>query len=490
MATQLVYGPLPADAAVKSMVVLSEKPSASKVVSYLALKSLPAVAGVIVDGTTEVVTHYHQVGEETHTLVSAVFAAERTRNSAVIRADAIKDQVASVVPKSGDAHLVLLVETHNQALAAGAAVARAFPLYNKKTGAKKADRIVYVEIVSACGSEINYAEIERVATGIRFAGRLVDTPPSELHCDSYVDEAYATMRRLESHGVTINVIRGRDLEQQGFGGLWGVGKASEHPPALVVLSSKPANATKTLALVGKGIVYDTGGLSIKPTDGMCNMKSDMAGSAGVIAGFEAMVTNGFSENLYALLCIAENSVDERSTRNDDILYMYSGKTCEINNTDAEGRLVLGDGVAYATKHLNPDIVIDMATLTGAQFIATGRNHAGIFSNNEELEKKIVAAGKRSGDLGFPLVYSPEYLGIPKLFKSEVADMKNSVSDRMNAGSSGAGHFIEQHLCGDQWKEGGAGQYAHIDMAAPSSVGGRGTGYGVALFVELAKTIFA
>lgn len=318
-------------------------------------------------------------------------------------------------------------------------------------------------------------------------------PPSELHCDEYVREAHLVQDRLKDHGVTIEVIQGEELQTRGFGGIFGVGKASEHPPALVILSYKPLNAAKTLALVGKGIVYDTGGLSIKSSSGMPGMKTDMGGSAGVIGGFEAIVKSGFQQNLYALLCIAENSVDERATRNDDILYMYSGKTVEVNNTDAEGRLVLADGVAYATKHLNPDVVIDMATLTGAKFMTVGKVHGGVLSNNEDLEQRIVAAGKRSGDLAFPMLYAPEFVspeGTAKIFESQVADMKNSVKDRMNAQASAAGHFIESHLCGDAWKQGGAGQWAHIDMAGSNEFdNGRSNGYGVALFLELSKTLF-
>ena len=147
----------------------------------------------------------------------------------------------------------------------------------------------------------------------------------------------------------------------------------------------------------------------------------------------------FPHNLHALLCLAENSVDSKSQRPDDIVTHYSGKTVEINNTDAEGRLVLADGVSYATKHLSPNYLVDMATLTGAQSYATGNKHAGVMTNNEEFEKMMVECGKSSGDLLFPLIYCPEYLGISPQFASQVADMKNSVKDRSNASSSGAGN---------------------------------------------------
>lgn len=158
--------------------------------------------------------------------------------------------------------------------------------------------------------------------------------------------------------------------------------------------------------------------------------------------------------------------------------MYSGKTVEINNTDAEGRLVLGDGVAHASQHIEGlDLIIDMATLTGAQMVATGKKHAGVLSNKAELETRVVQAGMVSGDLCYPLLYAPELL--MDEFKSEVADMKNSVKDRGNAQTSCAGHFIEAHL-----SESYQGGWVHVDMAGPSAVGQRASGYGVGLVLSL------
>jgi probable aminopeptidase NPEPL1 len=154
------------------------------------------------------------------------------------------------------------------------------------------------------------------------------------------------------------------LDKLGFGGIYGVGKSAATPPALVILSYVPTTASKSIALVGKGIVYDTGGLSLKSTASMCTMKHDMGGAAGVFSAFEIIVKQKINISVYCLLCLAENAIGPNAMRNDDILYMYSGKTVEVNNTDAEGRLVLGDGVSYASKHLNVDVIVDMATLTG------------------------------------------------------------------------------------------------------------------------------
>jgi len=205
----------------------------------------------------------------------------------------------------------------------------------------------------------------------------------------------------------------------------------------------------------------------------------MGGSAGVLGGFVAAVKSGsYPHKLVLLLCMAENAIGPTAFRNDDILTLYSGKTVEVNNCDAEGRLVLGDGVAHATKHIpNLELVVDMATLTGAQLVCTGKKHAGILANKVELETQAVAAGLKSGDFVYPMVYAPELL--KKEFNSKVADMKNSVKDRSNAQASCAGHFIESHL--DEDYEGG---WLHVDMAGPATKDERGTGYGVGLVMSL------
>ncbi|KAI9208231.1 uncharacterized protein BJ171DRAFT_490715 [Polychytrium aggregatum] len=494
MTSTLLFGSVAALDQLPATVVIGEKTTVESHAEALPhLSSLKQdvvheLLSAIFDGTTESLAHHYKLpsGSRTSLFVST-FGSELSRNNAPIRGDLVTSTLQKTVPKSGDVRIIVLLKSANQAVTAAVGVSRAFPLYTRKT-AKSSDRKIHVELRTVDGSSVDNARIQIISNGVRFASRLVDTTPFELNTDTYLEEVKAVHARLASHGVELTIIRDRELEQGGFGGLWGVGKGADHPPALAILSYKPADAKLTMAWVGKGIIYDTGGLTIKGKDGMPGMKTDMGGSAAVLAGFEAAILSGCKHNLYGLLCLAENAVDSRSFKNDDILTIYSGKTVEINNTDAEGRLVLGDGVAYATKHLNPDIVIDIATLTGAQFITTGKAHCGVLSNNEELERTIIAAGKRSGDLGFPILYAPELLSVAKMYPSEVADMKNSVKDRMNAQCSAAGHFVEQHLVGDHWKEGARGRWAHIDIAAPSVSNERGTGFGVSLFVELAHTL--
>ncbi len=338
------------------------------------------------------------------------------------------------------------------------------------------DRTVHVAFVAPAGGEVPaevLGAVERAAAGIRLACRLVEMPTAELHTDAFVEEARTVAAQV---GASATVIRGTDLRDAGFGGLWGIGKAATHPPALVVLSHTPADANRSVVWIGKGIVYDTGGLSLKGKTDMPGMKRDMGGAACVLAAFEAAVRGGFPDTLHAVLCLAENAVGPESVRNDDILTMYSGKTIEVNNTDAEGRVVLADGVAYAVKHLAPSVIVDLATLTGAQLVATGKRHAAIVCSDEALETQCIAAGRHSGDLVHPLPYAPEFFRSE--FKSDVADLKNSVKDRMNAQSSCAAQFIAEQL-GDF-----TGPWLHVDIAGPAESENRATGYGVALLLSL------
>ena len=402
--------------------------------------------------------------------------------SKVAKADGVKDgavgfsQVVVVLPKN-------VHSDFENALASGAAIARPFHLYTRAKNAMETPSTLKVCIAFYSQSSSSFfsdriREIGHVAFGVRYSARLHDIPTNELHCSAFVAEAHEMVKRLkaEGHNVTIEVIEGKELEKRGFGGIYGVGKAAVFPPALVILNYNPPSATETVAWVGKGIVYDTGGLSIKSKTGMPGMKADMGGSAMVMCSFEAAVRCGVKYNLYGLLCLAENSVGPIATRPDDVHTLYSGKTVEINNTDAEGRLVLSDGVAYCSKHLNCDYIVDMATLTGAQGVATGQYFAAIVTTSEELENKAVSAGKRSGDLVHPLIYCPELLA--QEFKSQVADFKNSVKSRTNAQVSCAAQFIANNLCGFEKT------WMHIDFASPVNKGERGTGYGVALLLDL------
>jgi len=418
----------------------------------------------------------------------AALPSKVSRHNTNSRAHSITKLVRSC--SVGSRESIVIVCERQDMYASGCAVARAYSLYSRKTGGEAPhatprpvkDVEIKVEFVLVEGTSCQAANLtaedvkvlDSSCSGIQLAARLVDAPCNEMNTSAFVEEAKNVAREL---GIVPTIIQGEELDKRGFGGLFGVGKAAAHPPALVVLSHVPANSCRSVAWVGKGIVYDTGGLSIKGKTAMPGMKRDCGGAAAILAAFKVAVENGFTDSLHAVLCLAENSVGPLATRPDDIHTMYSGKTVEINNTDAEGRLVLADGVAYAANDLKADIVLDMATLTGAQGIATGRYHASHLSNSASWESALSCAGRMSGDLSFPSVFCPE-LQFPE-FTSAVADMKNSVADRNNGQPSCAGLFIMAHL-GFDW----SGVWCHVDMAAPAQQGERATGYGVALLNTL------
>ncbi len=408
-------------------------------------------------------------------LVVCLLPEHCSRHNTPTRAYSITALLKKQLKMSGEVAVLLALDEPGHALAAACSVARSLPEYSSKKPADDEQRQceIRVGLVGPEGELALDPRIPAVTAAVRLAGRLVDMPTSTLHTDAFIEEARAV---ADAVGAEMQMIRGEELDQRGFGGLWGVGKAALHPPALVILSCGPEDAEQTIAWVGKGIVYDTGGLSIKSKTGMPGMKGDMGGAAAVLSAFQAVASGTCPVRLHALLCLAENSVGPAATRPDDVLSMYSGKSVEVNNTDAEGRLVLADGVAYAVRHLEPDVIVDLATLTGAQSVSTGQRHAAIVCNDADLELRAVAAGKICGDLVHPLPYCPEFFR--KEFLSEIADLKNSVKNRSNAQASCAAQFVAEHL-GDY-----QGQWLHVDLAGPAGWDERGTGFGVALLVEL------
>lgn len=488
--------------------------SSSFLADVLGIDVPDVVLNAMVDGIDEKkggsAAGYAVVGSDAHRLALCCpptyegtrRSSSRGRNFHPLATHAVPALLRKSCARKGATRVVVVLpdddENEDRALfvaPVASAVAKAFPLYDRRTASASSDgdgdvkrrprtnkQRVDVVFCNSRGRDgvvddpVRLRAARAVARGVRLAGRLVDAPPDTLDTNTFVEECRALANEFPNR-LSMTELVGDDL--LAHGGLHNVGKAAVSPPRLVVMSYEPKEnvSKKTVALVGKGIVYDTGGLSLKPKTGMCGMKRDMGGAAGLLGGLLALTETETPVKVHLLLCLAENAIGPDAVRNDDIITLYSGKTVEINNCDAEGRLVLGDGVAHATRHLAPDLVLDMATLTGAQLVATGKRHAGILANTRELEDDIVRAGLRSGDLVYPLLYAPETL--MDEFASKVADMKNSVKDRSNAQTSCAGHFIEAHL--DEDYEGG---WIHVDMAGPSEDDGRGTGYGVALVAAL------
>jgi len=401
-------------------------------------------------------------------VVAAVLPEAVSRHNSPTRAWAVRHVVASAASKKRTA-IVLCVDDAAHGPAAAMAAARAFPRYSSK---KRAQRTVTVAALAPEGA-VALSGVQPAVDGVRAAAELVDRPPNDLTTSAFVEAAEAVAQRT---GASLRVVRGTELAEQGLNGIWGVGKAAADPPAMVVLDH--GGTEGGACWVGKGIVYDTGGLSLKTKTGMPGMKTDMGGAAAVLSAFEAAVSMGHAGPLTAVLCIAENAIGRDATRPDDVLHMYSGRTVEVNNTDAEGRLVLADGVAWVAKHRAPAVVVDMATLTGAQSVSTGKLHAALYCSDDDLESRAVAIGRTTGDLAHPLPFAPELFR--KEFASSIADMKNSVKNRSNAQSSCAGQFVGNHLRAAGYE----GPWLHIDMAGPSTHAGRGTGWGVGMLLGL------
>lgn len=293
-------------------------------------------------------------------------------------------------------------------------------------------------------------EASIVAEGVCGVRDLVNTAPSDLNPVTFADEAKELSASTKN--VSVQIWDEKKLEAEGFGGILGVGQGSQTPPRLVRIEYKPRKASATLALVGKGITFDSGGLSLKPPNGMVTMKTDMTGAATVLHTVISAARLGLNVGVVGWLCLAENMPSGTATRPGDVLTMYSGRTVEVNNTDAEGRLVLGDGLAKAVEE-KPDAVIDIATLTGAQIVALGNRISGVMGT-DDIRNAIVDAADVAGEEVWPMPL-PKQLG--ESMKSLIADTQNSGGRA--GGMLVAGLFLSEYVGDTPW--------AHIDIAGPS-----------------------
>lgn len=395
------------------------------------------------------------------------------------------DLVARIVSGSGlrpgakvAALFCLEEEDHAEATLTG--LARGLPLFDRKTSGEGSETKLQILLLDPDGEPVRLSADEKTRVNlVREAAMMVDTPPSELHPEAFAAEAKRLLEEIER--VTVKEIIGPALARNKLGGIHAVGKGANRAPRMLVATYRPARPRgEHVALVGKGVTFDTGGLHLKPRGGMEGMKCDMGGAAATLGAFRAIASGGVPRQVSLLLCLAENAIGPDSYKPDDIITMHSGRTVEINNTDAEGRLLLADGLSYAATRLGAEVLIDAATLTGAQLVATGANHAAVVSNDAELEAQFVAAGRASGDLVFPLPFAPEFY--QSEFKSPVADMRNSVKNRANAQSSCAAQFLWSHI------DRADVRWAHIDLAGPAWQGERGTGFGVSVIAHAVRAL--
>ena len=323
--------------------------------------------------------------------------------------------------------------------------------------------VVFVSSDEAAATDFERARLTAEAT--IFARNLVNTPSNLLYPESYANYLAETARSTEgpAGGVEVEVLDESALEEQGFGGILAVGRGSARPPRLVRLSYRPSGATRDVALVGKGITFDTGGISLKPGAGMWDMISDMGGSASMAAAVFAAAKLGLNVNVTATLPLAENMPGGNATRPGDVITHYGGITSEVLNTDAEGRLVLSDAIARASED-KPDYLIETATLTGAQIVALGERTAGVMGS-EDFRDRVAEIGREVGEKAWAMPLLEEH---EEAIKSPVADIRN-IHTKREGGMEFAGTYLQRFVGEDI-------EWVHIDVAGPSWNGGSPYGY--------------
>lgn len=338
------------------------------------------------------------------------------------------------------------------AVGAGLAAYR-FDSYRTKLKPEQRPSLKEVVVVtdSPAAASKRYEPMAGLVDGVKLARDLVSEPPNVLHPPEFASR----LKALTSLGLEVQVLDVAAMKKLGMGALLGVGQGSVNESRLVTLSWKGAKnkAAAPLAIVGKGVTFDTGGISLKPGAGMGDMKGDMGGAAAVAGAMVALAKRKAKANVVGVVGLVENMPDGNAQRPGDIVTSMSGQTIEVLNTDAEGRLLLADAIWYAQETFSPAAVVNLATLTGAIIIALGHEHAGVFSNNDALAGDIAEAGKAEGEPVWRLPLGPAY---DKAIDTPNADMKN-ISGGTAGGSIVGAQFIQRFVKdGTPW--------AHIDIA--------------------------
>ncbi len=356
-------------------------------------------------------------------------AAYRVAAGAAIRTLTGFESVALAAPGAA--------ETAWTALAEGAGLGGyAFASYKTGGAKKRATRVVVVG--ASAVSQDDVAAAQTIVDAVALVKDLVTTPADRLGPQDLADSAIAAVADLP---IEVEVLDEKALEEAGLGGILGVGRGSDRPPRLVRLDYAPADAATHIAFVGKGITFDTGGLSLKPAASMVGMKYDMAGAATTLAVVRAIAALGLPVRASAFLCIADNMPSGRATRPGDVLTISDGTTVEVLNTDAEGRLVLADGLVQASA-TKPDVIVDVATLTGAITVALGTRYAGVMGDDTAVAQYLRAA-ERAGELAWQLPL-PDHMRDD--LDSPIADLANAKIGDPAGGSLFAGLFL-QHFVG-------------------------------------------
>ena len=316
------------------------------------------------------------------------------------------------------------------------------------------------------------------AEALWLARELVNAPPCDLYPETFAVVAAEAGR---THGFSVEVWDESRLAAERMGSLLGVARGSSRPARFVILRYTSPGCQTSLGLVGKGVTFDSGGLSLKTTDGMVDMKCDMAGAAAVLGGVQAIASLGLNVNVVGILALVENMPAGNAMKLGDVLTARNGKTIEVLNTDAEGRLILADALCFAAEQVN--LIVDFATLTGACLVALGSETAGLMTNDDAFGEQILGAIRKAGERAWKLPMDASY---DALIKSKVADMRNTGGGRWGGAIAG-GKFLEQFV--------GTSKWVHLDIAGPAwaeaesaALDAGGTGCMVRAIVEMAKSI--
>ena len=390
------------------------------------------------------------------------------------------DSAAVVVPDKGKATFARdFAEIISEGFLLGA---YKFETYKDKKPGNRDERKELGQMVLVDAARVSGRASQQTGTlraeAVCLARTLGNQPANVLTPTQLAREARAVAKR---RGLKIRVLERAELEKMGMGMFMGVAQGSRQPPKLIVLEHRPKGAKQTLLFVGKGITFDSGGISLKPGQAMDEMKFDMCGAAAVLGALDVIGATRPQVNVVGVMPACENLPDGNSVKPGDILKSYTGKYVEVLNTDAEGRLILGDALAYAIKTYRPDAVVDLATLTGACVIALGHYATGAITNDEGLLEKVVQAGKSSGDTVWPLPSFPEY---EDGLKGKYAELQN-IGPR-EGGAITAGLFLKNFVGKVPW--------VHLDIAGTAwgvkSIGhipnDGATGVGVRLLIDLAR----
>jgi leucyl aminopeptidase len=398
--------------------------------------------------------------------------ALRRASGAAARSLAGKRTVAFALPASTPEQVRAVTE--------GALLgAYAFDRYLTKKAEPVGEVAVLSEIARSRAAQQAMEQANLVVQQVIWARDQINLPPNDLYPESFAAEL---TRQATAAKVKATTLDEAAMADHGYGGILGVGAGSARPPRLVTLSYSPRKPVAHLAFVGKGITFDSGGLSIKPSNAMGTMKCDMSGAAAVAAATFAIAQMRLPVRVSTYACLAENMPSGTATRPGDVLTMYGGKTVEVLNTDAEGRLVLADGITTANAE-HPDLIVDVATLTGACVVALGNRVGGVLSNDESLLEELPRVAERAGELMWPLPIPDD---VPeKLHTTKIADLSQHNPEAWGGALFAAGFLREFVGEGIPW--------AHLDIAGPAFHEGApygytpkgGTGFAVRTLVQLA-----